>query len=86
MVNFMGLYFLLHGGKESTEDTVVFEALCFFFGGTIKKLRELLEGRGIERPAVFLGGGVDKFKGLYFLFHGGKENTEDTEVFEALCF
>jgi len=39
------------GGKESTE---VFEVLCFLEGGfTIEKLRELLERRGIERPAVF---------------------------------
>jgi len=53
------MYFLLHGGKESTEDSEVFEALCFFRAGfTIKKLREWFEGMGIERPAVFLGGGL----------------------------
>ena len=40
MVNFKGLYFLLHGGKEGSEDTVVFEALCFLrVGLTIEKLR-----------------------------------------------
>ena len=48
---------MLHGGRESSEDTEVFESLCFFgVGFTIKKLREWLEGRGIERPAVILGG------------------------------
>jgi hypothetical protein len=45
---------LLHGGRESTEDSEVFEALCFLgVGFTIKKLREWFEGMGIERPAVF---------------------------------
>ncbi len=35
-----GLYFLLHGGREGSEDTEVFEALCFFRAGfTIEKLR-----------------------------------------------
>ncbi len=58
MVNFKGLYFLLHGVKESTEDTEVFEALCFLRAGfTIEKLREWLEERRIERPVVILGGG-----------------------------
>ena len=58
MVNFKGLYFLLHGGREGSEDTEVFEVLCFLRAGfTIEKLREWLEGRGIERPTVFLGGG-----------------------------
>ncbi len=59
-----GMFFLLHGGRESTEDTEVFEALCFFrVGFTIKKLREWLEGRGIERPAVILGGWCIKIYG-----------------------
>ena len=52
------LYFLLHGGRESSEEMKVFESLCFLgVGFTIEKLREWLEGRGIERPAVILGGG-----------------------------
>ncbi len=50
---------MLHGVKDSTEDTEVFEALCFLgWGFNIEKLREWLEERGIERPAVILGGGV----------------------------
>ncbi len=42
--------------------------------------RELRDLRSFEEV------GVDKFKGLYFLLHGGRESLEDTEVFEALCF
>ena len=58
-----GLYFLLHGGRESSEDTEVFEALCFFRAGfTIEKLREWLEGSCIERPAVIIGGGIVCFR------------------------
>ena len=55
-------------------------------------------GKRIERPAVFLGGGIrvrwgnkrrstwSILRGFVFLLHGGRESTEDTEVFEALCF
>ena len=30
--------------------------------------------------------GVDKFKGLYFLLHGGRESLEDTEVLRRFAF
>ena len=54
---------MLHGGRESSEDTEVFEALCFLRAGfTIEKLREWLDGSCIERPAVILGGGIVCFR------------------------
>ena len=73
---------MLHGVKDSTEDTEVFEALCFFRAGfTIEKLREWLEERGIERPAVILGGWCRQIYGGCIFCYTEEGRTRRTRRF-----
>jgi len=61
---------LLHGGKEGTKDTEVFEALCFLgWGLPLRSLEvEGLVGGGGELRDLrsFEEVGVDTFKGVVF--------------------
>ena len=56
---FKGVVFFVTRRERELGGHGGFEALCFLgWGFNIEKLREWLEERGIERPAVILGGGV----------------------------